>query len=50
MTANLREWRHIFLMRCGKAAHPDIRLLCGDLLRQARELVPVVFDDLEADA
>ncbi len=50
MTANLREWRHIFRLRCGKAAHPDIRLLCGDLLRQVRELVPVVFDDLEADA
>lgn len=48
MTANLREWRHIFRLRCGKSAHPDIRRLCADLLRQARELVPVVFEDLEA--
>lgn len=48
MTANLREWRHIFRLRCEKAAHPDIRRLCADLLRQARELVPVVFEDLEA--
>lgn len=48
MTANIREWRHIFHLRCGKAAHPDIRRLCADLLRQARELVPVVFEDLEA--
>lgn len=47
MTANLREWRHIFRLRCHKAAHPDIRRLCADLLRQARELVPVVFEDLE---
>lgn len=47
MTVNLREWRHIFRLRCHKAAHPDIRRLCADLLRQARELVPVVFDDLE---
>lgn len=49
MTANLREWRHIFRLRCDKAAHPDIQRLCADLLRQARELVPVVFDGLEAD-
>ncbi len=48
VTANLREWRHIFRLRCGKAAHPDIRRLCADLLRQAKEIVPVVFDDLEA--
>lgn len=47
MTANLREWRHIFRLRCDEAAHPDIRRLCADLLRQARELVPVVFDGLE---
>lgn len=49
MTANLREWRHIFRLRCAKAAHPDIRRLCASMLKQAQELVPVVFEDLEAD-
>jgi len=25
MSANLREWRHVFKLRCSKAAHPQIR-------------------------
>ena len=25
MTANAREWKHIFNLRCDKAAHPDVR-------------------------
>ena len=49
MTANLREWRTIFALRCDKAAHLDIRWICCQLLEQFREYVPVVFDDLEAD-
>ena len=47
MTANLREWRTVFALRCDKAAHPDIRWICGRLLEQFRDFVPVVFDDLE---
>jgi thymidylate synthase (FAD) len=27
ITANLREWRHIFKMRCSPKAHPDMRRL-----------------------
>lgn len=46
MTANLREWRHFFKMRCSPAAHPQVRLLAGDLLRKMQERIPVVFDDL----
>lgn len=49
MTANLREWRTIFALRCDKAAHPDIRWICCQLLEQFREYVPVVFDDLETE-
>lgn len=47
MTANLREWRHFINLRGSAAAHPDIRILAKDLLRQLKEQIPVVFDDLE---
>lgn len=46
VTANLREWRHIFTLRCSKAAHPQIRELMKDGLRQFKSLIPVVFEDL----
>ena len=46
MSANLREWRHIFEMRCDKAAYPQIRILMTDVLRKAYELFPPVFEDL----
>ena len=46
MTANLREWRHIFNLRCHKTAHPDIRVLMKKLLIQFKESTPIVFDDL----
>lgn len=46
MTANLREWRHFFKLRCSTAAHPDMRVLALDLLKQMYELVPTVFEDI----
>lgn len=46
MKANLREWRHFFELRCSTAAHPDMRVLALDLLKQMHEKVPVIFDDL----
>lgn len=46
MKANLREWRHFFKLRCSKAAHPDIRVLALNLLKQFHEQIPIVFDDL----
>lgn len=46
MKANLREWRHFFSLRCSTAAHPDIRVLALDLLKQMHEKIPVIFDDL----
>lgn len=45
-TANLREWRHIFKLRCSKASHPQIRELMLPLLDDVSKLVPVIFDDL----
>jgi len=46
MKANIREWRHIFQLRCSKKAHPQIRALMLPLLAELKEKVPVVFDDM----
>ena len=47
MTTNLREWRLIFKLRTAKAAHPQMRELMVPLLKEIKELIPVVFDDIE---
>lgn len=46
VTANLREWHHIFSMRCASNAHPHIRQVMQLGLRQAIEWFAPVFDDL----
>ncbi len=46
-TANIREWRHIFKLRCDKAAHPQMRQVMLPLLAAFAQRVPLVFDDLE---
>lgn len=46
MTANLRAWRHIFKMRCAKAAHPDVQVVMKMILKEFHDKIPVVFDDL----
>lgn len=44
--ANVREWRHIFKLRCFKKAHPQIRALMVALLVDLRGKIPLVFDDI----
>lgn len=46
MKANIREWRHIFGLRCAKASHPQMVELMRPLLKEVQEKIPVVFDDL----
>jgi len=46
MSANPREWRHFFTMRAAAPAHPQMRELACPLLREFRERVPVLFDDV----
>lgn len=46
MTANLRAWRHIFKMRCAKAAHPSVQQVMKMILKELHQSIPVVFDDL----
>lgn len=47
MTANIREFRHFFKLRCSKAAHPQMREVTNMLLREFKERIPVLFDDIE---
>ena len=46
VTANFREWRHIFKLRCSKAAHPQMREIMIPLHAKCKELIPVIFDDI----
>ena len=47
MTANFREWRHVFTLRCSKAAHPQMRELMIPLLIKCQGIIPVIFDDIQ---
>lgn len=49
VTANYREWRNIFKLRCDKAAHPQMRALMTPLLAELQDKIPVIFDDLLFD-
>lgn len=47
--ANVREWRHIFTLRCSKAAHPQMSALMIPLRDTLIESYPEVFSDLTED-
>lgn len=46
MTANLREWRHFFKLRCSSAAHPQMREVAIKALEICKEKIPIIFDDI----
>lgn len=46
MSANLREWRHVFKLRTSKGAHPQMRALMKLGLEEAVKTFPCVFEDL----
>jgi thymidylate synthase (FAD) len=46
VTYNLREWRHFFKLRCSKAAHPQMREVACAMLKEFKERIPVIFDDI----
>ena len=45
ISANFREWRHIFTMRTQETAHWEIRKVMGDLLEKVKTIIPEIFDD-----
>ena len=44
--ANIREWRHIFSLRCTKAAHPQIRALMLSCMKELQHKLPIIFEDI----
>jgi thymidylate synthase (FAD) len=46
VTANLREWKHIFQLRCNQASHPQIRQIMLPLLNDFRKVLPVFYNDV----
>lgn len=46
MTCNLRSWRHFFLMRTSKEAHPQMRQVTIPLLAEFQSLVPILYEDI----
>lgn len=46
VTSNLRNWRHVLLMRTTKEAHPQMRKVMIPLLAQFQERIPILFEDI----
>lgn len=46
VTANLREWRTIFSLRCAPDAHSDMRYIMLQTLEKMYNLFPPVFEDI----
>ena len=47
ITGNLRNWRHFFIMRTTKEAHPQMREVTIPLLAEFQRLIPILFEDIE---
>lgn len=47
ISANFREWRHIFYLRTAKDAHWEIRSAMCKLLDELQGMIPAIFDDFE---
>jgi thymidylate synthase (FAD) len=50
VTGNLRNWRHLLLMRTSKETHPDFRRVTVPLLEEFKKFIPILFDDIEPNA
>jgi thymidylate synthase (FAD) len=49
ISANLREYRHIFMVPCHPRAHWEIRQICLEMLRILKRETPIVFWNYEID-
>ena len=49
MTANIREWKHIFTLRANNHVHPAVRQVMIPLLKYFKEQMPIIFDEVEYD-
>lgn len=46
VSANIREWRHIFKQHTDKTAHPQMREVMIPLLKEFQTYIPLLFDDI----
>jgi len=46
-TTNLRNLRHVMIMRTTKEAHPQMRQVTIPLLVELKEKIPILFEDIE---
>ena len=46
LKANIREWRHILRLRTSNAAHPSVQQVMKMILKEFKEKIPVLFDDI----
>lgn len=49
ITANFREWLHIFNLRCSKAAHPQMREIMIPLCKKFQERIPIIFNNVKIE-
>lgn len=49
-TYNLRMWRHFFLMRTTREAHPQMREVTIPLLAEFKKNISILFEDIEPEA
>lgn len=47
ITGNLRNWRHFFIMRTTKEAHPQMREVTIPLLAEFQAKIPILFEDIQ---
>lgn len=47
MTANIREWKHIFELRCSKRVHPSVQQVMIPLLLYFKEQMPEIYESVE---
>ncbi len=45
MTANFRQWKHTFSMRCAENAHPQMREVMIPLANEFAQKFPEIFDE-----
>lgn len=47
ISANYREWRNFFKLRVPATAHPQMREVTIPLLKELKNRLPIIFDDIE---
>ena len=49
ITTNYREWRNFFKLRVPATAHPQMREITIPLLKELKNRLPIIFDDIKEE-